>query len=104
MASPFPASFGLSHPESARSQITRSFCFRDGVKDSSAAEKVRRGSSVLPDATGLGGIVDLPQRVEGLCLGVFEEICLALQEEGRVGRSGKIFRDLETKKGMATIL
>uniref|UniRef100_A0ACB8EV10 Uncharacterized protein n=1 Tax=Sphaerodactylus townsendi TaxID=933632 RepID=A0ACB8EV10_9SAUR len=75
----------LIYSGSGRSCVTASsVSFLDGIQDGSAAEEVRGGSSVAPNAAGLGGIVDLPQCVQRFRLGVFEQISLALwMEKGR---------------------
>lgn len=70
-------------PGSAGCRVATSFCLRDGLQRGAQPGGLRRGRAVPADAAGLSRVVDLPQVVQRLGLGVLEEVSLALPGRGR---------------------
>lgn len=66
-------------PGSAGRCVTPSFRLRDGVQWGTQMGGLRRGRAIPADAAGLPCVVDLPQVVQRLRLGVLEEVSLALR-------------------------
>lgn len=85
LPAPVPCSQGCSvrapspRPGSAGRCVATSICLRDGLQRGLQPRGLWRGGSVPADAAGLSSIVDLPQVVQCLRLGMLEEISLALQ-------------------------